>query len=179
ENKTQAGTPDGILGTEVDRLTHQTIKKVTDDLGEMRFNTMVSTLMQYVNALTSPAMLDKLILPENANLAQATVRALVLLLAPSAVHMSEELWQQLGETSSVHISPWPSYDPEKIKEDLVTIVVQVNGKLRDEFTAEVAATNEELEASAKAREKVAVFLEGKTIVKVIVVPRKLVNFVVK
>jgi leucyl-tRNA synthetase len=179
ENNTQAGEPDGILGTEVDRLTHQTIKKVTDDLGEMRFNTMVSTLMQYVNALTAPAMLEKLILPENANLAQATVRALILMLAPSSVHMSEELWQQLGETSSVHTATWPSYDPEKIKDDLVTIVVQVNGKLRDEFTAEVAATNEELEASAKSREKVAVFLEGKTIVKVIVIPRKIVNFVVK
>lgn len=179
ENNNQVGQPDGIFATEIDRLTHQTIKKVTEDLGEMRFNTMVSALMQYVNALTSPATLQKLLLPENANLAENTVRTLTLLLAPSAVHMTEELWQQLGETSSVHTEAWPKYDPQKIKDELVTIIVQVNGKLRAEFTAEVAATNDELEQLARDQEKVAPYLEGKEIIKVVVVPRKLVNFVVR
>lgn len=179
ENDKQLGEPDGILGTEIERLTHQTIKKVTDDLGEMRFNTMVSTLMQFMNALTTPATLEKITKPENSDLAQRTIRELIILLAPSAPHMTEELWQQLGETESVHIQPWPKYDPEKVKEHLVTIVVQVNGKLRDEFVADVATSNDDLEAEAKVREKVAVFLEGKQIVKVVVVPRKLVNFVVK
>ena len=179
ENDKQVGEPDGILGAQVERITHQTIKKVTEDMGEMRFNTMVSALMQFVNALTAPSTFEKITKPENSDLALRTVRELILMLAPSASHMTEELWQQLGETESVHIQPWPMYDPEKVKEDLVTIVVQVNGKLRDEFIVEVAASNEDLETEAKSSEKVAVFLEGKEIVKVIVVPRKLVNFVVR
>jgi leucyl-tRNA synthetase len=179
ENKSQSGEPDGILGTEIDRLTHQTIKKVTEDIGEMRFNTMVSALMQFVNGLANADTTQKLSLPENAALAQQTVRTLILLLAPSAPHMTEELWSQIGETESVHIQPWPKYDPSKIKEDLVTIVVQVNGKLRDEFVAAVDTSNENLETEARSREKVTPYLEGKTVVKVVVVPRKLVNFVVR
>ena len=179
ENAAPTGDPDGDLVTNVDRITHKTIKNVHDDLGGMRFNTMVSALMEFVNFLNEPKTKAALLKPEHAELAQRTARTLVLLLAPAAPHMTEELWHQLGEEGSVHVAAWPAYDPELIKDDIITVVVQVNGKVRGQLVAAADASDDDLKAAAQADANVAKYLDGATIVKTIVVPRKLVNFVVK
>jgi leucyl-tRNA synthetase len=169
----------GELALEVDRATHKTLQKVHDDLIERHFNTVVSTLMEYVNFLSSPQFKAELTSPANAELAQRTVRYLSLILAPLTPHFAEELWHDLGETESIHVAPWPKYDPALIKDDVVTVVVQVNGKVRASLAMAVESTNDELTAAATADPRVAKFLEDGEIIKTIVVPRKLVSFVVK
>jgi leucyl-tRNA synthetase len=178
-NASPSGDPDGTIATVVDRATHKTIKKIHDDLEAMRFNTVVSALMEYVNTLSEAKTRATLTSPANSDLAQRTVRSLLLLLAPAAPHLAEELWHQLGEERSVHVAPWPQYDPELLKDELVTVIVQINGKLRANLLAAPGATEAELTAAAQADPKVAAHLKGTTITKTIVVPRKLVNFVVK
>jgi len=170
---------DEIFETIVDRATHKTIKKIHDDLGSMRFNTAVSTLMEYINFLNEPRTKARLLEPASAALAWRTINTLVQLLAPITPHLSEELWQELGWDHSVHVAGWPKYDPELVKNDVVTIVVQVNGKLRANLAMAVGATEDELTAAAEADPNVAKYLAEGQLVKTIVVPRKLVNFVVK
>ncbi len=172
------GTTGSIEAT-VDRMTHKTIKKIHEDIEGMHFNTVVSALMEYVNFLNDPELRRTLAQPEYSDLAQRTVRSLVLLLAPSAPHLAEELWQQMGETESVHLEPWPKYDANLIKDEIVEIAIQVNGKLRGTMLASVEAGDDELKKAAAQVESVQKHLAEKTIVKTIVVPRKLVNFVVK
>ena len=181
-NTSQSEVVDGTSGEfalSVDRQTHKTLKKVHQDMESMHFNTMVSALMEYINFLTSAKTRSELVKPENADLARRTVRALVLMLAPSVPHMAEELWHQLGEERSVHAAGWPKYDPELIKDELIDIIVQVNGKLRANLVLPVEATEADLTEAAKANEHVATYLAEGEVVKTIVVPRKLVNFVVK
>jgi leucyl-tRNA synthetase len=169
----------GAFTLAVDRASHKTIKKIHDDLHDMRFNTAVSTLMEYVNFLSGAGNRRRL-LQENALLLKGrTIRTLVLLLAPMTPHLAEELWHELGEDGSVHVAAWPKYDPSLIKDDFLTIVVQVAGRVRANLVMPASATDEELSAAALADPKVAKFLVGHTIAKTIVVPRKLVNFVVK
>ncbi|MBW3538486.1 class I tRNA ligase family protein [Candidatus Parcubacteria bacterium] len=170
---------DGAVVASIDRMTHQTIKKVHEDIEGMRFNTMVSSLMEYSNFLGAPDTRKILNDPGHRQLAQRTLRALILMLAPAAPHLAEELWSQLGETESVHVQGWPKYDPELIQEELVEIVLQVNGKLRGTMTLPAEADERQLEETAKAQEAVQRYLEGKKVIKTIVVPRKLVNFVVQ
>ena len=178
-NNAPSGEPDGILTTVVDRQTNKTLKKVTDDLGGMRFNTMVSTLMELVNFLNDAKVKSELVKANNADLAQRTARSLILMLAPSVPHIAEQLWHELGEQGSVHIAPWPAYDPQAIKDDVVTVVVQVAGKVRGEIAVAPDTSEAEIINRAATESKAAAYLEGKTILKTIVVPRKLVNFVVK
>jgi len=177
EPRPAAGLPGGITETAADRVTHKTLKKVHDDLAGMRFNTYVSTLMEYVNYLNSPDNLAQIRnLPD---LAGRTIRTLILMLAPAAPHLAEELWHELGEQGSVHTAPWPAYNPALIKDDLVTIVVQVNGKVRGQIAAPADASEADLINLATAEPKVAARLEGKKIANTVVVPRRLVNFVAK
>ena len=103
----------------------------------------------------------------------------VLCLSPFAPHLGEELWQFLGHADTLAYEPWPAYDPAALVEDEVEVPVQVLGKLRGRIRVPVAATPAEMEAAAKANADVAKFLEGKTIVKVVAVPRRMVNFVVR
>ena len=103
---------------------------------------------------------------------------LILLIAPGAPHTADELWEELGKPGFTLNVPWPVGVPELAADDVVTIAVQVNGKLRDTLTMQAGATNEELESAAKASEKVQSYMEGQTVRKVIVVPGKLVNIVV-
>ena len=170
------GSGDGAFELTVDRQTHRAIKRVNDAIKNRSFNTMVSFLMEYVNFLTSADVHDKLMSAEHQELVRRSIGTLVLLIAPSVPHLAEELWQRLGQEESVHVQAWPKYDPEMIKEDVLTIVVQVNGKLRGEFLAAAGASNDELEAEARkvAHEKGWLAAEPK---KVIVVPAKLVNIV--
>jgi leucyl-tRNA synthetase len=169
----------GALPTAVDRATHKAIKKVHDDLGGMHFNTAVSALMEYVNILSQPKTKAALLSPEYASLAWRTLRTLILLIAPIAPHLAEELWHETGEDGSVHVAGWPQYDPQLLHDDVITIVVQVNGKVRANLAAAPDATEAELTAAAQADPNVARHLEGRAIVKTIVVPRKLINFVVR
>jgi leucyl-tRNA synthetase len=169
----------GEIAASVDRATHKTLKKVHGDLEGLRFNTMVSTLMEFVNFLNEPKTKSALAQPANADLAQRTVRALILMLAPAAPHLTEELWHRLGEEGSVHTAPWPLYDPELIKDELVTVVVQVNGKVRGQIAASADAAEADIINLATAEPRVAAHLDGKNIANTVYVPRRLVNFVVK
>jgi len=176
--KTQSATPDGIFGTEVDRATHKTLKKVNEDIGSMSFNTMVSTLMEYVNFLQKNQI--RLASPDNVDLAERTVQYLILMLAPMVPHMTEEIWHEtLGQEGSVHAAAWPLYDPELIKDELISVAVQVNGKLRATIVLAADASDDDLTEAAKADLNVIKYLSVGEVVKTIVVPRKLVNFVVK
>jgi leucyl-tRNA synthetase len=177
-NDSPSGTPDGILATTIDRATHKTLKKLHDDYAGMRFNTTVSALMELVNVLTDGRTKAALLLPANADLAQRTVRTLILMLAPSVPHIAEELWHDLGEEGSVHVAHWPAYDPSLLHEDIFTIAVQVNGKLRGQVMVSADASDADVQAAAQADPNVAKHLDGGTLRKTIVVPRKLVNFVV-
>ena len=169
----------GQISSSVDRMTHKTIKKIHDDLANMRFNTVVSALMEYVNFLGEPKMRAELLSPDNAAVARRSLRALILLMAPVIPHMAEELWHELGEEGSVHVAAWPKYDPELIKDELLTIVVQVNGKVRSNLLAAPSDTEAEVITAAKNDSKVEKYLAAGKIVKTIYIPRKLVNFVVQ
>jgi leucyl-tRNA synthetase len=101
------------------------------------------------------------------------------MLAPFAPYMTEELWHNLGNKESIHLEPWPSYDPELVKEEELNIVVQVNGRVRDTIRVSADASDEQIKEKALQNEKAKSFIAGKNIVKTIVVPKKLVNIVVK
>ena len=155
------------------RVLHATIKKVSADLSTLSFNTAISQMMVCVNELTSAEKR-----PVSA------LRTLVLLLSPFAPHMAEELWEQLGKKfpgfeGPAHGQVWPAHDDSLLVENEVEIVLQINGKVRDKLVMTKDATREQLEAAARAQEKFAGQLAGKEIVKVIAVPGKLVNFVVR
>ena len=145
------------------------VKKVDEDIATMNFNTGISAMMVFVNEFAG----------DGKDLPREAAEKFVLCLAPYAPHLGEELWQFLGHANTLAYEPFPSFDPKALVEDEVEIPVQVLGKLRGRVTVPVAATPAEMEAAAKANPDVAKFLEGKTIVKVIAVPKRMVNFVVK
>ena len=147
------------------------VKKVGDDLEAMAFNTAISAMMVFVNEAEDFA--------KKGGLPCAFLETFVLCLAPFAPHLGEELWQFLGHADTLAYEPWPKFDPAALVEDEIEIPVQVLGKLRGRIRVPVAATPAEMEAAAKANADVAKFLEGKTIVKVIAVPKRMVNFVVR
>lgn len=154
------------------RAIHTAIQAITEDIGgDYQFNTAVSELMKLSNALTDTPTKDSPVYAEG-------VRALVLLLAPFAPHLADELWHQLGHEDSVHRAPWPVVDPSALVADEITLVIQVMGKTRG--TLEVPADSDKaaLEKFARESEIAQRYIEGKEIKKVIVVPGKLVNFVV-
>lgn len=160
---------------ELFRILNVTIQKVTEDIGTRgTFNTAISTIMELVNAFY--AFKDGNL---NASLAREVVINLIKLLAPFAPHVTEELWQQIGQEGSVHHTTWPTFDPEATVADEVEVVVQVNGKVRSKVMIASTATREQQQEQALADEKIKGLIEGKTIVKVISVPQKLVNIVVK
>ncbi|MBI1974326.1 MAG: leucine--tRNA ligase [Candidatus Zambryskibacteria bacterium] len=148
-------------------LMHQTIKKVSEDIEAMRFNTAVSTLMIFVNEL------DK-----REEISQKEFEILLLLLAPFAPHITEELWSTLGVSqNSIHTEKWPKYDESKLIADEVTIVIQVNGKVRGKFVASANITKEKIIKAAQEVPEIQKWLVDKNIKKSICVPGKLVNFV--
>ncbi|MGH9559097.1 MAG: leucine--tRNA ligase [Bryobacteraceae bacterium] len=156
------------------RKLHQTIRKVTEDFNNRwHFNTSIAALMELMNTLHD----------EETGLSRAaidqTLPSLVLMLGPFAPYLAEELWEQLGRKGPVFKQPWPAYDEELAKEDAAEVVLQVNGKLRGRIYAPFGAPREELEKLALANASVQPFIGGKQIAKVIVVPDKLVNIVVR
>ena len=157
------------------RTLHQTIKKVTEDVGErFMFNTAISAVMELVNAFYG--FQDKAVHP---GLVRELSFALVKMLAPFAPHIAEELWSRMEGKGSVHDARWPKFDDAATVEDEVEIVLQINGKVRDKLTVPVSMKPQEMEKLALAQPKVVELTAGKTIVKVICVPKKLVNIVVK
>jgi leucyl-tRNA synthetase len=168
------GGGSGEADRKVLRKLHQTLKKLTGDFEtRWHFNTCIASVMELVNELYA----------EERNIGGAAtaeiLEKLALMLAPFAVYLSQEIWEELGHAGPVFRQSWPAYDPELAREDEAEIVVQVNGKLRSRFSAAFGTPKEELEARAFADEKVKTFLQGKQVVKVITVPDKLVNIVVK
>ncbi len=157
------------------RLTHQTIKKVTEDFEKIRLNTMVSALMELANYMGK--------LKETGSVStkawNESIKTLLVLLAPTAPHMAEELWGRAGYKYSVHNQLWPKWDESMVTSDEFTMVVQVNGKVRDRLTASVTVAEDDAKKMAMGLEKVKPFVEGKQVVKVIYVPGKLVNIVVR
>ena len=151
------------------KTLNTTIKKVDEDLDTMNFNTGISAMMVFVNEFAG----------EGKELPREAAEKFVLCLAPFAPHLGEELWQFLGHADTLAYEPFPAFDPKALVEDEIEIPVQVLGKLRGRVTVPMAATPAEMEALAKANPDVAKFLEGKTIVKVIAVPKRMVNFVVR
>ena len=148
------------------RLIHKTIKKVTEDIENMRFNTAISTLMIMVNEFEGQQSIDK-----------ETYEILLKLLAPFAPHVTEELWSMMGNKGSVNTSEWPSYDPTMIVDDEKKIMVQVNGKLRGSFVVESENSDDELKKKAFDLPEVKKWIDGKEIKKVIVVKGRLVSIV--
>jgi leucyl-tRNA synthetase len=169
-----AATPSADEVREVERKLHQTLVKVGEDMASFRFNTAIAALMELNNLL----MKAKESAVVGSPIWDDAVRSLLLMMAPIFPHISEELWHRIGNSDSVHLQSWPEGDPEKAKEDEVTVVVQVNGKNRDKLTVAPATANKTLEEMALATEGIQKWLDGKQVRKVIVVPDKLVNVVV-
>jgi leucyl-tRNA synthetase len=158
------------------RKTHQTVQRVTNDIERFHFNTAISAMMEMVNAMTEAS--------ERAG--EAAMRpayseaceTLTLVLAAFTPHLAEELWHQLGREGSVHQAAWPAWDEAVAAEEMVTVVIQVNGRLRDRMTVAPDTPEETLREQALASEKVKPFIDGKKVRQVVVVPGRLVNIVV-
>lgn len=150
------------------RLLQETIKKVSEDIEGLRFNTAISQLMILLNQLQKVGSFSKQV-----------AKTYLQLLAPFAPHITEELWDRLGEAPSIVNAPWPQYDPDALTDVQMKLMLQVNGKLRSELSISKEVPKEEVIALAKADEKLVPFLEGKAIVKEIYVPGRIVNLVVK
>jgi leucyl-tRNA synthetase len=160
------------------RKQHQTIHKITQDFGgRWHFNTSIAAIMELVNELIAAdaAIADGRIPPKTV---AGILESLVLMLAPFAPHLAAELWEQTGHTDEILRHPWPKFDEALAQENEIEVPVQINGKLRALIKMAVGKSREALEAAARADEKVHAALSGKTVVKVIVVPGKLINFVV-
>jgi len=160
--------PGAAEPADLTKLLHETIKKVGEDIEHLRFNTAISQMMIFVNALQKAATVSR----ENA-------KAFVQVLAPLAPHIAEELWSRLGETKSVMSAPWPAYDAARLATSEVKLVFQVNGKHRGDQLVPVGLPQDDALALAKANPRVAPHLEGKTVKRVVFVPGKILNIVVE
>jgi leucyl-tRNA synthetase len=152
---------------ELERALHAAIKKVTQAVTDLRFNTAISAMMEFVNEATKASSVPR-----------AWFEMFVKILSAFAPHVSEELWQRLGHTTTIAYEPWPAFDESKLARDTMMIAVQVSGKLRGQIEVQTDASEATIVAAAKADDKVAQFLAGKPIKKEIYVKGRLVNFVV-
>ena len=158
-------TTKGLSG-EAKREQHRTIKRVTEDIASLKYNTAIAALMEYLNALEV-----------RQNVTRKELQTLLLLLAPFAPYITEELWETLGNQGSIHTTRWPTFDPEAIRSDFITIPVQVNGRVRDQLEMASDTPEDEVRRLALASEKVQRFLAGQAVSKVIYVPGRVVNVV--
>jgi len=157
------------------RKLHWAVKKITDDTVNFHFNTAIAAVYELVNLIYKAKERGKVTEPVMAS----TLETLIILLAPFTPHLSEELWHQIGKEGSVFHQPWPSCDPKALVKEEVTYAVQINGKVRGEVTVPADADNEFIKEKAFENPKVAKWIEGKTVHKVIVIPGKLVSIVIK
>lgn len=156
-----------ISNKQIEPLLHKTIKKVTEDIESFKFNTAISSLMILVNALE-----------KEETLSIGAYRSLLILLSPFAPHLTEELWERLGEHQSIFLAEWPKWDKHKIVEETMTIVVQVNGKVRERLAVDARATEKEIQEAALSSVAIAKILSGAMPKKYIFVPGRLINIVV-
>jgi len=152
----------------LEKVYHQTVKKVTEDYENLSFNTAISQMMIFINACYKETILPK-----------EYMEGFVKLFNPICPHITEELWNMLGHNNTISYEEWPTYDINKTKDDSFEMVVQVNGKLRGKIEVSMETSKEEMETLALSIPNVKNFTEGKEVVKIIVVPKKLVNIVVK
>ena len=152
----------------LEKVYHKTVKKVTEDFEKLAFNTAISQMMIFVNAVYKEGKCSK-----------GYAEGLVKMLSCICPHIGEEIWSVLGHNDTIAYESWPTYDESKTADNVVEVIVQINGKLRGKISVPVDMAKDEVLALAKADEKVAVAIEGKNIVKEIVVPNKIVNIVVK
>jgi len=155
---------------------HKTIKKVTEDIERFHFNTAISAIMELVNEIYVSEVKD------NADdiskrVVREAIETVVVLLSPFVPHFAEELWEALGNRTSIVNTEWPPYDPEAVSEDEILIVIQINGKLRDRMTIPASYGENEVKTWALKSERIRKLVEGKEIKRVILVPKKLVNIV--
>jgi len=158
---------------QLQRRQHQTVRKATQDMESFSFNTMIAALMEFTNYLIKARETPVVHTPAW----KEAIRTLLLLMAPAFPHISEELWERLGYAYSIHQQAWPEWDPELASEEIITIVVQVNGKLRDRFQAPADISEEEAKARALACAGIKKYLGDQTQFKAIYVPGRLVNLV--
>jgi len=159
---------------ELRRAVHKTVKKVGADLKDFRFNTAVSALMELTNLMqrVRGAL-------EGSETWSWAVERLLLILAPIAPHVADELWYMHGHHESIHLQPWPGFDPVMTVDDVVTVVVQVNGKLRDRLEVPRDEEMESVQEQALASPRVQPHLQGREVVNIVAVPNKLINIVVR
>jgi len=168
-SKSETNSKSEIQNSKLENLLHKTIKKVTEDIQNYKFNTAISAMMILLNQLES----------EKAQVGKSEFEIFLKLLAPFAPHMTEEIWHKFGHTKSIHLEEWPKYDESKIKEENANIVVQINGKIRAQFEAPVGISESDAKEKAETMPEVQKWLENKEIKKVIFVPNKIINFVLK
>jgi len=155
------------------RAVHQAIRRASADFEKFEFNTIISGLMELTNALQEarPALAGGAAWDE-------ALSTLLLMMAPVTPHVAEELWERLGKPYSIHQQPWPAFDPDLAKEDEITLVIQVNGKVRDRVTVPADISEEDARRKALGSEAVQKALGGKEPRQIIVVPGRLVNVVI-
>jgi leucyl-tRNA synthetase len=152
----------------LERLYHATVKKVGEDIESLRFNTAIAQMMIFINDVMKTELRPRQFL-----------EPFILILAPFAPHLAEELWEHLGHRTSLAREPWPAYDPAKLIQATVEVILQVNGKVRGKMEVAAGLREEDLEARARADESIRKHMEGKKVVKAIVVKNRLVNLVVQ
>ncbi len=178
-----SSTDDPVIGTsrdkELNRLLHHTVKRVTNDVSDrFNFNTAISGIMEFVNGIYDYIEnVDQD--ARNIPLLKQAFQVLLKLLAPFTPHIAEELWERICGKPGVHLQSWPTYDPEALVVDTITLAVQVNGKVRDHVEVSVNASQDEIQEQVLALDRVRELVGSKKVVKVIVVPQKLVNVVIK
>ena len=156
------------------RLTHTTIKRVSEDVGvRFNFNTAISAIMELVNGMYQYREQGN-----NEQVMAEAIETLILLMAPFTPHVTEELWQGMGHTDSVHHQTWPTVDEKALIAEETTVVIQINGKVRDKINLPMNMDSKEVENLVLALPKISEQLTGKDIKKVVVIPNKLVNIVV-
>jgi len=153
---------------EIEKAVHKLNKKIDEDLEAMKFNTAISAFMELVNFY----------LKEKNRVGKDVLERALILFAPFAPHFAEELWQKLGHKDSIHKQKWPKYDPRLIKEEFITLVIQVNGRVRDKIEVEAGISEKKAKELALLSKKIQNWISGKKIKKIIFVPKKLINIVI-
>ena len=148
---------------------HKLNKKIDEDLELMKFNTAIAAFMEFINFASS----------SKKDIGRDVIERMLILLAPFTPHMTEELWQKLAKKDSIHKQKWPRYEPKLVREEKITLIIQINGKVRDKVEVEANTSKEKARVIAFSREKVKKYILGKEIKKIIFVPEKLINFVVE
>jgi leucyl-tRNA synthetase len=159
------------------RKTHQTLKRVTNDFeSRWHFNTSVALIMELVNEIVAQEPLDQDISPA---ILKRVLANMVLMLSPMTPHIAEEMWAMLGNSGTISQGKWPAYREDLTREEQIEIIIQINGRLRGKMLVDDSMTEEETKARALSDPRIAPLLAGKNIVKIIVVPKKLVNIVLQ